>query len=182
VSRIGRMPITIPDGVQLDIKGNHVSVKGPKGELKRSFKPEMNLKLAEGVLTVERPSDAPQMRALHGLTRSLINNMVLGVSEGFQKVLQIEGVGYRPELEGSELILHLGFSHPVRIEPEPNIEFEVDTRARLITIKGIDKEQVGRIAADIRKIRPPEPYKGKGIRYQGEYVRRKAGKAGKVMA
>jgi large subunit ribosomal protein L6 len=182
VSRIGRMPIVIPDGVQVDIKGSDVAVKGPKGELKRTVRPEMTLKLEAGVLTVERPSDAPQIRALHGLTRSLLNNMVVGVSEGFQKVLQIEGVGYRPELEGSDLILHLGFSHPVHIEPEKNIEFDVDTRARLITIKGIDKEQVGRIAADIRKIRPPEPYKGKGIRYQGEYVRRKAGKAGKVMA
>jgi large subunit ribosomal protein L6 len=175
------MPIVIPDGVQVDIKGSDIAVKGPKGELKRSVRPEMILKLEDGVLTVERPSDAPQIRALHGLTRSLIN-MVVGVSEGFQKVLQIEGVGYRPEMEGSDLILHLGFSHPVKVEPEQNIEFEVETRARLITIKGIDKEQVGRIAADIRKIRPPEPYKGKGIRYQGEYVRRKAGKAGKVMA
>jgi len=176
------MPIVIPDGVQVDIKGSDVTVKGPKGELQRSMRPEMTLKQEAGVVTVERPSDAPQMRALHGLTRSLLNNMVLGVSEGFQKVLQIEGVGYRPEMEGSNLILHLGFSHPVTIVPEQNIEYEVDTRARLITIKGIDKEQVGRIAADIRKIRPPEPYKGKGIRYQGEYVRRKAGKAGKVMA
>ena len=182
MSRIGRMPIVVPDGVKVDIKGSDVTVKGPKGELQRSMRPEMTLKQEGGVVTVERPSDAPQMRALHGLTRSLLNNMVLGVSEGFQKVLQIEGVGYRPEMEGSNLILHLGFSHPVTIVPEQNIEFEVDTRARLITIKGIDKEQVGRIAADIRKIRPPEPYKGKGIRYQGEYVRRKAGKAGKVLA
>jgi large subunit ribosomal protein L6 len=182
VSRIGRMPVPIPDGVKVEIKDQDVHVKGPKGELKKSFRPEMLLKMDEGVLIVERPSDAPKIRALHGLTRSLINNMVLGVSEGFQKILQVEGVGYRPELEGSSLILHVGFSHPVRVEPEEHIEFEVDTRARLITIKGIDKEQVGRVAADIRKIRPPEPYKGKGIRYQGEYVRRKAGKAGKVMA
>ena len=182
MSRIGRMPVPIPDGVKVEIKDQDVHVKGPKGELKKSFRPEMILKLDDGVLTVERPSDAPKIRALHGLTRSLINNMVLGVSEGFQKILQVEGVGYRPELEGSNLILHVGFSHPVRVEPEAHIEFEVDARARLITIKGIDKEQVGRVAADIRKIRPPEPYKGKGIRYQGEYVRRKAGKAGKVMA
>lgn len=182
MSRIGRMPVPIPDGVKVEIKDQDVHVKGPKGELKKSFRPEMLLKMDEGVLIVERPSDAPKIRALHGLTRSLINNMVLGVSEGFQKILQVEGVGYRPELEGSSLILHVGFSHPVRVEPEEHIEFEVDTRARLITIKGIDKEQVGRVAADIRKIRPPEPYKGKGIRYQGEYVRRKAGKAGKVMA
>lgn len=182
MSRIGRMPVIIPQGVQVEIKDQDVHVKGPKGELKRSFRPEMILKVEEGVLTVDRPSDAPKIRALHGLTRSLINNMVVGVSDGFQKVLQVEGVGYRPELEGADLILHVGFSHPVRVQPEERIEFEVDTRSRLITIKGIDKEQVGRIAADIRKIRPPEPYKGKGIRYQGEYVRRKAGKAGKVMA
>jgi large subunit ribosomal protein L6 len=182
VSRIGRMPIVLPDGVQVNIKKAHVTVKGPKGELVRDFRPEMKIDLSEGVITVERPSDAPQMRALHGLTRALLNNMVVGVSDGFEKTLQVEGVGYRPELEGKILILNVGFSHPVRVEPPDGIEFEVDTRARLIKVKGIDKELVGRVTADIRKIRPPEPYKGKGIRYEGEYVRRKAGKAGKVMA
>jgi large subunit ribosomal protein L6 len=182
VSRIGRMPIVIPDGVQAEIKNTTVRVKGPKGELTREFRPEMLIKLEDGIITVEKPSDAPRMRAFHGLTRSLINNMVLGVSEGFEKTLQIEGVGYRPELEGKDLIVHVGFSHPVRVEPLDGIEFDVDTRARIIIVRGIDKELVGRVAADIRKIRPPEPYKGKGIRYQGEYVRRKAGKAGKVMA
>ncbi len=182
MSRIGRMPIVIPDGVQAEIKNTKVRVKGPKGELTREFRPEMLIKLEEGIITVEKPSDEPRMRAFHGLTRSLINNMVVGVSEGFEKTLQIEGVGYRPELEGKELIVHVGFSHPVRVPPLKGIEFEVDTRARTIIVKGIDKELVGRVAADIRKIRPPEPYKGKGIRYQGEYVRRKAGKAGKVMA
>jgi large subunit ribosomal protein L6 len=176
------MPIVIPDGVQVDIKKSNVTVKGPKGELAQVFRPEMKIQLEDGVLSVERPSDAPKMRALHGLTRALINNMVVGVSNGFEKVLQVEGVGYRPELEGKTLILNVGFSHPVRVEPPDGIEFEVDTRARLIKVKGIDKELVGRTTADIRKIRPPEPYKGKGIRYEGEYVRRKAGKAGKVMA
>jgi len=182
VSRIGRMPIVIPDGVQAEIKNTKVRVKGPKGELTGEFRPEMLIKLEDGIITVEKPSDAPRMRAFHGLTRSLINNMVVGVSEGFEKTLQIEGVGYRPELEGKDLIVHVGFSHPVRVPPLEGIEFEVDTRARTIIVRGIDKELVGRVAADIRKIRPPEPYKGKGIRYQGEYVRRKAGKAGKVMA
>ena len=182
MSRIGRMPIVVPDGVQVDIQKVHVKVKGPKGELIRDFRPEMIINLSEGVITIERPSDVPQMRALHGLTRALINNMVLGVSTGFQKELQVEGVGYRPEMEGKDLILNVGFSHPVRVEAPDGIEFEVDTRARSIIVKGIDKELVGRITADIRKIRPPEPYKGKGIRYKGEFVRRKAGKAGKVMA
>jgi large subunit ribosomal protein L6 len=182
VSRIGRMPIVIPDGVQVEVKKSTVHVNGPKGELTREFRPEMSIKFEDGIITVDKPSDAPRMRAFHGLTRSLINNMVVGVSEGFEKTLQIEGVGYRPDLEGKDLIVHVGFSHPVRVEPLEGIEFEVDTRARTIIVKGIDKELVGRVAADIRKIRPPEPYKGKGIRYKGEYVRRKAGKAGKVMA
>jgi large subunit ribosomal protein L6 len=176
------MPIVLPESVEAKVDGTRVSVKGPKGELTQEYRPEMSIKLEDGVITVERPSDAPQMRALHGLTRALINNMVVGVEKGFDKVLQIEGVGYRPELEGDTLVLHVGFSHPVRVEPPDTIEFEVDTRARLITVKGPDKELVGRVAADIRKVRPPEPYKGKGIRYQGEYVRRKAGKAGKVVA
>jgi large subunit ribosomal protein L6 len=182
VSRIGRMPIEIPDGVKVEIRNKDVHVKGPKGELTRTFRPEMSITLDEGVIKIERPSDAPQMRAFHGLTRSLLSNMVVGVSEGFEKTLQIEGVGYRPESQGETLVLHLGFSHPVEIEPPDGIHFEVDTKARLVKVQGIDKELVGRIAADIRKIRPPEPYKGKGIRYLGEYVRRKAGKAGKVMA
>jgi large subunit ribosomal protein L6 len=174
------MPIELPDGVQVDIKGQRVTVKGPKGELSRVFRPEMLIKLDSGIVTVERPNDAPQVRALHGLTRALLNNMVVGVTSGFEKTLQIEGVGYRPELEGTELIVHVGFSHPVQVPPPDGIAFEVDTRARTIKVQGIDKELVGQVAADIRKIRPPEPYKGKGIRYMGEYVRRKAGKAGKV--
>ncbi len=174
------MPIQVPEGVEIAIEENRVRVKGPKGELERSLRPEMELKLVEGELRIERPSDEPQMRAFHGLTRSLVANMVLGVTEGFEKVLQVEGVGYRPEMVGEQLVLHVGFSHPVEVRPPDGIEFEVDTRARSIRIRGADKELVGQVAADIRKVRPPEPYKGKGIRYQGEHVRRKAGKAGKV--
>ena len=182
VSRIGRMPVEIPEGVQVTINGSDVQVKGPKGELAQSFRSEVNIAEENGAIVVTRPSDQPFVRALHGLTRALINNMVVGVSQGFEKVLQVEGVGYRPELEGTTLILHLGFSHPVEVTPPDGIEFDVDTRARMIKVKGIDKQLVGQVAADIRKIRPPEPYKGKGIRYLGEYVRRKPGKAGKVVA
>jgi len=180
VSRIGRMPVVVPEGVEVKIEGSHVWIRGPKGELSRSFRPEMSINFKEGVIAVDRPSDEPQMRAFHGLTRALLNNMVVGVSEGFEKTLQIEGVGYRPEKEGENLVLHLGFSHLVNVPAPSGITFDVDTRARLVKVQGIDKELVGRVAADIRKIRPPEPYKGKGIRYLGEHVRRKAGKAGKV--
>ena len=175
------MPVVVPEGVEVKIEGSQVSIKGPKGELERDFRPEMSISFKEGVITVERPSDESQMRAFHGLTRSLLNNMVIGVSEGFEKTLQIEGVGYRPEKEGENLVLHIGFSHLVNVPAPSGITFDVDTRARLVKVQGIDKELVGRVAADIRKIRPPEPYKGKGIRYLGEYVRRKAGKAGKVI-
>jgi large subunit ribosomal protein L6 len=174
------MPINVPDGVKVSIKDNHVQVEGPKGMLERTLRPEMIIKQDGEVITIERPSDEPQMRAFHGLTRSLLNNMVVGVKEGFEKVLRVEGVGYRPELNGKTLVLHVGFSHDVRVEPPDGITFDVDTRARIIRVLGVDKQQVGHVAADIRKIRPPEPYKGKGIRYEGEYVRRKAGKAGKV--
>jgi large subunit ribosomal protein L6 len=174
------MPIVLPDKVKATIDGNQVRVEGPKGNMEGTFRPEISISLKDGIITVERPSDEPQIRAYHGLTRALLNNMVVGVSEGFEKVLQVEGVGYRPELDGKDLILHVGFSHDVRVSPPEGITFDVDTRARIIKVQGIDKQLVGHIAADIRKIRPPEPYKGKGIRYQGEYVRRKAGKAGKV--
>ena len=180
MSRIGRMPVEVPSGVEVDLKGNFVRVKGPRGELERTFRDEMTIQMQAGVLTVQRPSDEPRMRALHGLTRALLANMVLGVSEGFQKVLEVEGVGYRAEVDRSVLVLSVGFSHQVRVEPPEGISFEVDARSRQITIRGADKELVGQVASDIRKVRPPEPYKGKGIRYQGEYVRRKAGKAGKV--
>lgn len=180
MSRIGQMPIKLPEGVKVTIEENAVRVEGPKGNLEQAFHPEISIKLNEDVLTVERVNDEPQIRAFHGLTRALINNMVVGVSAGFEKVLQVEGVGYRPDMDDKDLILHVGFSHEVRVAPPEGITFEVDTRARLIRVQGIDKQLVGHVAADIRKIRPPEPYKGKGIRYQGEYVRRKAGKAGKV--
>ncbi len=180
MSRIGRMPINVPDGVKVSIKDNHVLVEGPKGTLERTLRPEMIIKQDGEVITIERPSDEPQMRAFHGLTRSLLNNMVVGVNEGYEKVLRVEGVGYRPELDGETLVLNVGFSHDVRVEPPDGINFDVDTRARIIRVHGVDKQQVGHVAADVRKIRPPEPYKGKGIRYEGEYVRRKAGKAGKV--
>ncbi|OGO15333.1 MAG: 50S ribosomal protein L6 [Chloroflexi bacterium RBG_16_48_8] len=180
MSRIGRMPIELPKGVKVTIDENVVRVEGPKGNLEHTFRPEISIQLKENLLTIERDTDEPKVRAFHGLTRALINNMVIGVSNGFEKVLQVEGVGYRPEMDGKDLILHVGFSHDVRVRPPEGITFDVDTRARLIKVQGIDKQLVGHVAADIRKIRPPEPYKGKGIRYQGEYIRRKAGKAGKV--
>jgi len=180
VSRVGRSPIQIPDGVNVEIDGPEVRVKGPKGELMRSFRPEMEIVSEEGILRVVRPSDEPRMRALHGLTRALLNNMVVGVSTGFVKTLEVEGVGYRPDKEGEDLVLYVGYSHPVRFSPPAGITFDVDTRGRQIKVLGYDKEVVGQVAADIRKVRPPEPYKGKGIRYAGEHVRRKAGKAGRV--
>ena len=180
MSRIGLMPVVIPDGVDIKIKGSHVQVKGPKGELQHTFPADMEIKLDDGEVTVARPTDEPNHRALHGMTRALINNMVVGVSSGFSKVLEINGVGYRAGLEGKNLILNVGYSHSVTVEPPEGIEFEIDERTRQITIKGYDKQVVGHIAADIRKVRPPEPYKGKGIKYLDERIRRKAGKAGKV--
>jgi len=181
VSRIGRMPIPLPDGVIADIKGSRVTVMGPKGEIARVFHPDMTVVLEDGQLLVRRPTDQRHHRALHGLTRALLNNMVTGVTQGFQKQLEVQGVGYRVDLESDgSLTLQLGFSHLVRVAPPEGITFEVDARTKVITVKGIDKEQVGQVAADIRAWRPPEPYKGKGIRYVGEYVRRKAGKAGKT--
>ena len=173
------MPIHLPNDVQVHIEGSQVTVKGPKGELSRSIRPEISVEQADGQLVFSRPSDQPRHRAMHGLTRTLVDNMVKGVSEGFSKTLEMQGVGYRAQMQGTDLVLAIGFSHPVQIPPPPGIEFEVDGTVRII-IKGISKEQVGQAAADVRKIRPPEPYKGKGIRYLGEYVRRKAGKAGKA--
>jgi large subunit ribosomal protein L6 len=179
VSRIGRMPVVVPAGVKVDIQGTHVSVKGPKGEMEQTFSPSIGISMENGQVIVQRSSDVPTHRALHGTTRALLSNMVTGVSTGFEKVLEIDGVGYRAEMSGANLILHVGYSHPVTIEPPVGISFEVDTKIRQIRIKGFDKEQIGQVAADIRKVRPPEPYKGKGIRYQGEKIRRKAGKSGK---
>ena len=180
MSRIGKLPIPVPAGVQVKIDGSRVTVKGLKGEMVQEFHPEITITLEEGVIRVQRPNDARQFRALHGLTRALINNMVVGVTEGYSKTLEIQGTGYRAELQGKTLIINLGYSHPVVVEPPAGIEFEVNPRTSTITVKGYDKELVGRVAAEIRAWRPVEPYLGKGIRYQGEIVRHKAGKAGKV--
>jgi large subunit ribosomal protein L6 len=179
VSRIGRMPVAVPAGVQVEIKGSQVSVKGPKGELSRSFSPLIGIAMEDGELAVTRNSDLPSQRALHGTTRALLNNMVQGVHAGFVRVLEIDGVGYRAEMDGKTLVLYVGYSHPVRVEPPQGILFEVDQKVRQVKVSGHDKEQVGQVAADVRQVRPPEPYKGKGLHYQGEKVRRKAGKSGK---
>ncbi len=180
MSRIGRMPIPVPQGVTVDIRKNTVRVKGSKGELSRTFDSDMQITLEDNQVVVRRPSDLRRHRALHGLTRALLNNMVIGVSQGFVRRLQIEGVGYRAELQGENLVLNVGYSHPVVVEPPAGISFEIEKGYRSINVSGIDKELVGEIAARIRRVRPPEPYKGKGIRYDGEHVRRKAGKAGKI--
>ncbi|MCP4538574.1 MAG: 50S ribosomal protein L6 [Chloroflexi bacterium] len=181
MSRIGSMPIPLPDGVRADIKGSQVTVTGGKGSLFRRFHPDMEIVLEDNLLKVRRPTDQRHHKALHGLTRALLNNMVIGVNQGFQKQLAVHGVGYRVDLQGDgSLLLQLGFSHPVRITPPEGIKFEVEARTKVITISGTDKESVGQVTAEIRAWRPPEPYKGKGIRYVGEYVRRKAGKAGKI--
>lgn len=178
MSRIGKQPIPVPSGVEVQIDGSSVRVKGPKGELSGTFNEDMEILLEDGVITVGRPSDNRTHRSLHGLTRSLIANMVTGVSEGFSKNLEIVGVGYRAQLKGSDLELALGFSHPVLVKAEPGITFEVPAPTR-ITVRGIDKQRVGQVASEIRDFRPPEPYKGKGVRYEGEYVRRKLGKTAK---
>lgn len=175
------MPIPIPKGVQLDIKGSHVTVKGPKGELSRSFNQDITISLQDGQIVVTRPTDNQQHRALHGLTRALLANMVTGVTTGYRKDLEIRGVGYRAEMRGDNLVLYVGFSHPIEIAPPSGIAFDIESRGKNIVVEGIDKELVGEMAARVRRVRPPEPYKGKGIRYVGEYVRQKAGKAGKVV-
>jgi large subunit ribosomal protein L6 len=180
MSRIGRMPVSIPEGVSVDIQKNSVVVKGPKGEISRTFDPAMQIKLEDNTIVVQRPTDHRRHRSLHGLTRALLNNMVIGVSQGFARRLEIQGVGYRAEMQGKNLVLNVGYSHPVVVEPPDGISFEVEKGYRELTVTGADKEMVGEVAARIRRVRPPEPYKGKGIRYSGEYVRRKAGKAGKV--
>jgi large subunit ribosomal protein L6 len=170
----------VPDKVSVEIRGSHVQVRGPRGELSRSFDPEMTISQEEGQLVVARPTDSRRHRAMHGLTRALLANMVTGVTDGYSKVLDIQGVGYRAEMQGDKLVMQLGYSHPVEIDPPPGIAFEVERGGRIITVAGVDKELVGEVAARVRRQRPPEPYKGKGIRYRGERVRRKAGKAGKV--
>ena len=180
MSRKGRLPVQIPKGVQVTQDGSTVTVKGPKGTLTRTFSSEIRIELQDGALLVSRPNDEPRVRALHGTTRALLANMVNGVSTGFSRQLVIEGVGYRAEMQGQDLVLYLGFSHPVTMKPPEGIAFEADTKARTVKVLGFDRELVGQVAADVRKLRPPEPYKGKGIRYAEERVRRKAGKAGKV--
>jgi len=177
MSRIGRMPVTVPTGVTVSLNGQLLSVKGPKGELKRTVHPDMKIVVEGSTLLVNRPSDEARHRALHGLTRSLVNNMVEGVARGFVRVLEIQGVGYKAEKKGNGLQLSLGFSHPVQYPTPAGITFTVDNNT-VLKIEGPDKELVGQVAAEIRNLRKPEPYKGKGVRYQGEAVRRKAGKTG----
>jgi len=179
MSRIGRKPITVPAGVDVSIDGPTVSVKGPKGELSHTLAEPITAERGDnGIIHVRRPDDERRSRALHGLSRTLINNMIVGVSEGYSRTLEIHGTGYRVQAKGSDLEFALGFSHPVVITPPPGVTFRVERPTQFV-VEGIDKQQVGEVAANIRKIRPPEPYKGKGVRYQGEQVRRKAGKAGK---
>ncbi len=182
MSRIGKKPVSIPAGVQVKINGSEVTVKGPKGELKRTFVESINVAQEGAELKVTRPDDLRETRALHGLTRALLNNMVEGVTKGFKKTMVVEGVGYRAEMTGKNLMLYLGYSHPIVIMPPDGIAIGADPKAKTIFVEGIDKEKVGEISAEIRALRPPEPYKGKGIRYDNEVVRRKAGKAGKVGA
>ena len=179
MSRIGKLPVSVPAGVTITVEEkNVVTVKGPKGTLCQQMPAEMDIQLEDGVLTVKRPSDNKNHRALHGLTRSLLNNMVVGTTTGYAKNLEIVGVGYRAQLDGTKLVLNLGYSHPVVFEAPEGITYEVPAPTKIV-VKGIDKQLVGQIAANIRASRAPEPYKGKGIRYEGEFVRRKEGKTGK---
>ena len=178
MSRIGRAPITVPAGVEVKVDGNHITVKGPKGQLERDIAHGITVELEEGVLHVKRSGDSKMERSLHGLTRTLIHNMVVGVTEGFQKKLEINGVGYRAEKKGTQVVMKLGFSHDVIIDETDDIKLEMPDANTLI-VKGIDKQKVGQFAAEVRAKRPPEPYKGKGIKYDNEVVRRKVGKSGK---
>jgi large subunit ribosomal protein L6 len=180
MSRVGKSPINVPHGVVVNIKRNRVSVTGPKGELNRTFSPDMKIKLDDDVLTVNRPSDGRQHRSLHGLTRTLLANMVRGVSQGFEKELEIVGVGYKAEKSDDKLVLRVGYSHLVEMTPPPGIVIDIEGTNK-IKVKGIDKEAVGQMAAEIRAVRPPDAYKGKGIRYIGEVIRLKPGKAGKAI-
>lgn len=181
MSRVGRMPIAIPKGVEVEINGSYVRVKGPKGEISRVLPAAMTVAVEGSNIVVTRPNDERMNRSLHGLTRALVNNMVTGVSTGFEKVLEVNGVGYRAELDPKKnLVLYMGYSHPVVMEPPKGISFDVDAKTRQIKVQGYDRELVGQIAANIRMVRPPEPYHGKGIKYLDEIIRRKAGKAGKA--
>ena len=180
MSRIGRLPITIPSGVTVNIKDSQVTVKGPKGEITETFLPVMSIKQAENQLNVERPSDSKEHKALHGLTRSILNNMVIGVTKGWERTLEIVGVGFRAEKSGKNVVLRVGFSHTVEVLPLPGVSLDLDGPNR-VKVAGVNKETVGEMAAEIRAIRPPDAYKGKGIKYSGEVVRHKAGKAGKAI-
>ena len=174
------MPVVIPAGVQIELNGSSVSVKGPKGEMKRTFSSLVGIAMENDQIVITRNSDHPAERALHGTTRAVLANMILGVSTGFERVLEIEGVGYRAEMNGKNLVLNMGYSHPVEMEPPAGISFDVELKARLVFVRGFDKELVGQTAANVRSVRPPEPYHGKGLHYKGEKIRRKAGKAGKA--
>jgi large subunit ribosomal protein L6 len=178
MSRIGKLPIPVPSGVNVDVQSNHVTVEGPKGKLERGLPAQIAIRVEDGTIVCQRPTDGREHRSLHGLTRTLVANMVTGVSAGFRKELELVGVGYRAQKQGDDLVLSLGFSQPVRFTAPPGIAIEVADPTHFAVI-GIAKEQVGQVAADLRKLRPPEPYKGKGIMYRGERIRRKAGKAGK---
>ncbi|GAA1181363.1 MULTISPECIES: 50S ribosomal protein L6 [Nesterenkonia] len=178
MSRIGRLPITIPAGVEVSLDGREISVKGSKGELHRTLSEGIGVTVEEGTITVTRPDDERESRSLHGLTRTLINNMIIGVTEGYIKKLEIVGTGYRVQAKGSDLEFALGYSHPIQVTAPVGITFQVEGATKL-AVSGIDKQQVGEVAANIRKLRKPDPYKGKGVRYEGEQIRRKAGKAGK---
>ncbi len=177
MSRVGKLPIKIPEGAEVKIDDHKVTVKGPKGQLEKKLHPEINISIEDGKVQVTRPSDKKEHRALHGLTRALLNNMVEGVTKGFQKALELNGVGYRANMQGKKLVLNVGYSRPVEIEPPAGIEIETPAPTKIV-VKGIDKELVGAVAANIRKVRQPEPYKGKGIKYEAERIRRKVGKAG----
>ncbi|NMC30069.1 MAG: 50S ribosomal protein L6 [Pelolinea sp.] len=182
MSRIGKMPITIPAGVQVDVNGSDVTVKGPKGTMQYTFSPIIEIKKEENKVVVNRSSEEKNVRALHGTTRAILQNMITGVHTGFKKVLQIEGVGYRAEKTGSDVTIYVGYSHPIKVVPPAGISFDVDDKTKTITVNGYDKQTVGQVAAEIRKLRPPEPYKGKGIHYIDEHLRHKPGKSAKVGA
>lgn len=179
MSRIGRLPIQVPAGVQVELNGSYVKVKGPKGEMQREFSPLIGIAMEGSQISITRSSDEKNERALHGTTRAVLSNMITGVSAGFERILEWDGVGYRAELNGTTLVLHMGYSMPKTMEPPANISFEVDPKTRQIKVMGFDKEVVGQVASLVRKVRPQEPYLGKGIHYLGERVRRKAGKSGK---
>ncbi|SDC49787.1 50S ribosomal protein L6 [Shouchella lonarensis] len=178
MSRVGKKPVIIPEGVTVTLEGNHFTAKGPKGELSRELHPAIKVVIEGNEMTFERPSDHKEHRSLHGTMRALVNNMVEGVTKGFERALELNGVGYRASKSGQKLVLNVGYSHPVEITPEDGLEIDVPSNTKVV-VKGIDKERVGALASNIRAVRKPEPYKGKGIRYEGEYVRRKEGKTGK---